>query len=96
MATQDKVLYTKHFKPNGPQKVINYFRFVAEEVRELMAELGIRRFEDLIGRADLLEILPGQSKKQQGLDLTPILSDHGVPADKPHYCIHPKNSYNFV
>ncbi len=91
VATQDKVLYTKHFKPNGPQKVINYFRFVAEEVRELMAELGIRRFEDLIGRADLLEILPGQSKKQQGLDLTPILSDHGVPADKPHYCIHPKN-----
>ncbi len=91
VATQDKVLYTKHFKPNGPQKVINYFRFVAQEVRELMAELGIRRFEELIGKTELLEILKGESTKQRGLDLSPILSDHGVSPDKPHFCMQPKN-----
>ena len=86
VATQDKVLYTKHFKPNGPQKVINYFRFVAREVREILAQLGIRRLGDLVGRTDLLTIAEGETRRQKSLDLAPIISDYGVPDDKPHTC----------
>src|SRR5476649_1675977 len=54
VATQDPVLRRKF--QGKPEHVINYFFFVAEEARALMAQLGIRKFEDLIGRADLLEI----------------------------------------
>ena len=50
VATQDPVLRKKF--TGKPEHVINYFFYVAEEVRELMAQLGIRRFNDLIGRAD--------------------------------------------
>ena len=52
VATQDPVLRRKF--TGKPEHVVNYFFFVAEEVRGLMARLGIRRFNDLIGRADLL------------------------------------------
>ena len=90
VATQEKVLRLKHFI-GTPEKVANYFRFVAEETREWMAKLGVRRLEDLIGRTDLLEILPGETEKQRQLDLTPLLSDGGVPADKPRHCIEPSN-----
>jgi glutamate synthase (NADPH/NADH) large chain len=51
IATQDPVL-RKRFK-GTPEHVINYFFFVAEEVRELMAELGFRKFDDMIGQSDL-------------------------------------------
>ncbi len=91
VATQDKLLYTKHFKPNAPDKIVNFFEFVAHEVREYLAQLGVRSLTDLIGRTDLLEILPGESDKQQALDLKPLLSDGGVPADKPRFCQEPKN-----
>jgi glutamate synthase (NADPH/NADH) large chain len=90
IATQDKVLRLEHYK-GLPEMVMNYFRFVAMETREWMAVLGIKRFEDLIGRNDLLELLPGETSKQQALDLSPILSDGGVPADKPHFCTSPSN-----
>ncbi|HKK15220.1 MAG TPA: glutamate synthase large subunit, partial [Gammaproteobacteria bacterium] len=91
VATQDKVLYTRHFKPNGPQKAINYFRFVAQEVRELLAMLGVKSLQDLIGRTDLLEVLSGDTSKHTRLDLTPILSDHNIPKDKPQFCTHKRN-----
>ena len=71
--------------------VMNYFRFIAEETREWMAKLGIRQLQDLIGRTDLLELLPGNTGKQGNLDLSPLLSDCGVAKDKPHYCSQPKN-----
>ncbi|MEY2342471.1 glutamate synthase large subunit [Acidithiobacillus sp. IBUN Pt1247-S3] len=73
VATQDETLRT-HFK-GLPELVINYFRFVAEEAREIMAELGIRRFDDLVGRSDLLEIGKAQSEKQAALDLRPLLGN---------------------
>lgn len=94
VATQDNDLRTLHFKPNGVQKVMNYFKFIAEDVRELMAKLGVSRMTDLIGRTDLLEILPGTTAKQTQLDLTPILSDHGIAADKPLYCSTLRNTPN--
>ena len=90
VATQHKVLRMRHFNGNV-EKVMNYFRFVAEDTRQHMARLGIRSIEELIGRTDLLETLEGQTDKQRGLDLAPILSDAGVPADAPRFCTEPKN-----
>jgi len=56
-----------------PEHVVNYFFFIAEEVRELMAQLGIRKFEDLIGRADLLDRKRAvEHWKAQGLDFSKI------------------------
>jgi glutamate synthase (NADPH/NADH) large chain len=80
----------KHFI-GEVEMVTNYFRFICEEVRELMASLGVRKLTDLIGRTDLLQAIEGSTAKQQKLDLAPILSDAGVAADKPRHCIEPKN-----
>ncbi|KAG1256758.1 hypothetical protein G6F65_016190 [Rhizopus arrhizus] len=55
VATQDPVLRKKF--QGKPEHVVNFFFFIAEEVREIMAQLGIRKFDDLIGRADLLDML---------------------------------------
>jgi glutamate synthase (NADPH/NADH) large chain len=90
VATQNELLRRDYFR-GLPEFVKNYFRFVAEEVRQLMAGLGVRRFEDLIGRTDLLRILEGETAKQRRLDLKPILSDHGVDPEQSRYCITPRN-----
>ena len=90
VATQDNVLRMEHYR-GEVEWVMNYFRFIAEEVRELMASLGIRKLTDLIGRTDLLQILEGETDKQQSLDLSPILSTGGVGEDKPRFCTMPKN-----
>ena len=66
--------------------VINYFRFVAEEVREILASPGARRLEDIIGRTEYLSPLPGATPRQRKLDLTPILSHAGLAADAPRCC----------
>lgn len=85
VATQNDYLRDEYF--NGTvEMVMNFFRFVAEETREWMAKLGVRTLEELVGRTDLLTILPGNTPKQQKLDLSPILSTGGVPADKPQTC----------
>ncbi len=71
VATQDPVLRRKF--TGKPEHVINYFFFVAEEIRELMAKLGIRKFNDLIGRADLLDTRKGiEHWKARGLDFSRI------------------------
>lgn len=90
VATQNNVLRLKHYV-GSPERVINYFKFIGEEVRQIMAELGIREFKDLIGRLDLLELKEAATAKQANLDLTPILSDAGVDAAKPQFCVEPKN-----
>ncbi len=90
VATQDKVLRMDHFV-GLPEMVMNYFKFIARETREWMAQIGVRSMEDLIGRTDLLETVPGATTRQQRLDLTPLISDGGVPADKPRFCTEPKN-----
>ncbi|WP_159307073.1 glutamate synthase-related protein, partial [Klebsiella pneumoniae] len=58
VATQDETLRRQHFH-GLPERVINYFRFIAQETRELMAQLGVRKITDLIGRTDLLSCLEG-------------------------------------
>jgi len=71
VATQDPVLRERF--SGQPEHVVNYFFFVAEEVRELMAQLGIRRFDDLIGRSDLLDMRKGIDHwKAKGLDFSRI------------------------
>lgn len=79
VATQDPKLRGSHYH-GLPERVMTYFEFVAEEVREWMAALGVSRFEDLVGRSDWLETLQGQTPKQLGLDLSPILFKPKVPA----------------
>jgi glutamate synthase (NADPH/NADH) large chain len=91
VATQDKVLRLDHFT-GKVEMVMNYFRFVAQDVRERMAQLGIRKFTDLIGRTDLLEIIEGHTSKQRGLDLSPLLSTDGMVDGKANCCIEPKNN----
>ena len=71
VATQDAELRKKF--TGQPEHVVNYFFFVAEEVREIMAQLGIRKFEDLVGRADLVDLRPGIDHwKAKGLSLIHI------------------------
>ncbi|MDQ5941551.1 MAG: glutamate synthase large chain [Pseudomonadota bacterium] len=82
VATQDPVL-RKRFS-GQPEHVVNYFFFVAEEVREIMAQLGIRKFDELIGRADLLDMRAGiEHWKAKGLDFSKIFYQPPVPADVP-------------
>ncbi|WP_394494087.1 glutamate synthase large subunit [Shewanella sp. ENK2] len=79
VATQDKNLRDNHYH-GLPERVMTYFEFVAEEVREWMAKLGVAKFEDLVGRTDWLYALEGQTAKQLGLDLAPILYQPKVPS----------------
>ena len=82
VATQDPEL-RKRFS-GQPEHVVNFFFFIAEEVRELMAQLGIRKFDDLIGRADLLDMKKGiQHWKAHGLDYSRIFYRPNVPASVP-------------
>ena len=85
VATQDSRLRDDHF--NGTvEMVINFFTMVAEETREWLAKLGVRSLEELIGRTDLLELIPGVTEKQSHLDLSPILYSDPEAADQPQFC----------
>jgi glutamate synthase (NADPH/NADH) large chain len=91
VATQHEVLRKRYFV-GLPEMVIHYFRFVAEECREIMASLGVRTMAELIGRTEYLSIREGETSKQRKLDLSPILSTAGLAADRPQYCIDPRNA----
>ncbi len=79
VATQDPVLRRKF--AGKPEHVVNYFFFVAEEVRELMAKLGVRRLDELVGRTELLDTRKGiEHWKARGLDFTRIFHSPVVPA----------------
>jgi glutamate synthase (NADPH) large chain len=80
VATQDPLLRRKF--TGQPEHVVNFFFFVAEEVREWMAKLGVRKLDDLIGRADLLEMREGiEHWKAKGLDFSKIFHLPDMPAD---------------
>ena len=70
VATQDPRLRVKF--SGKPEHTVNFMRFVAREVRELMAELGFRSIDEMIGRVDVLE----QTAGRNGLDLSPVLAKH--------------------
>jgi len=80
VATQDPEL-RKRFT-GQPEHVVNYFFFVAEEVRELMASIGVAKFDDLIGRADLLDMQAGiEHWKINGLDFSKVFHLPAMPAE---------------
>ena len=91
VATQDERLRSEHFQ-GTVDMVMNLFRFIAQETREWMALLGVRTLEELVGRTDLLELLPGETPRQRNLDLTRILDNSHIPADKPQHCMVEKNT----
>ena len=82
IATQDADLRKKF--TGAPEHVVNYFFMVAEELRQIMAELGVRTVNDIIGRVDLLDVEPALAHwKARGLDLSNILA----PAEEPENCL---------
>ncbi|MCX8958566.1 glutamate synthase large subunit [Erwinia psidii] len=85
VATQDEKLRKNHYH-GLPYRVTNYFEFIARETRELMAELGVKRLVDLIGRTDLLTELDGFTARQQSLDLSALLKTALPMAGKTVYC----------
>ncbi len=85
VATQNDKLRKDHFI-GTVEMVMNFFKFVAEETREWLALVGVSSLEELIGRTDLLEILPGETAKQNNLDISPLLGSDLIPADKPQFC----------
>jgi len=90
IATQNNILRSEYFI-GLPEMVINFFHFVAQETRELMAQLGVRKLEELIGRVDLLALHDGVTERQARLDLSPIISDAGLAKDAPQFCTDPRN-----
>ncbi|MFT8230248.1 glutamate synthase large subunit [Pseudomonas guariconensis] len=90
VATQNDKLRKDHYI-GTVDMVVNFFTFVAEETREWLAKLGVRSLGELIGRTDLLDILPGDTERQQYLDLSPLLGSSHIPADKPQFCEVDKN-----
>ena len=85
VATQDPSL-RKHFMGN-PDHVVNFMRFIAQEMRELMAQLGFRTIDDMVGRTDVLEPKAAIDHwKAKGLDLSPILHQPQVGPEVGRYC----------
>ena len=84
IATQDPVLRERF--AGKPEHIVNFFFFIAEEVRGLMAQLGIARFEDLVGRVDLLDADEALTHwRTRGVDLSNILAaPEGTPLRRTH------------
>jgi glutamate synthase (NADPH/NADH) large chain len=86
VATQNPELRARF--TGRPEFVVNFFEFIAEEVREYLARLGFRRLEDIIGRVDLLDAaLAVEHWKASGLDLSPILHLPQLPEGAALHCV---------
>jgi glutamate synthase (NADPH) large chain len=82
VATQDPELRKKF--QGRPEHVVNFFFFIAEEARSIMAQLGIRTFDELIGRSDLLDTKKGvEHWKAKGLDFSRVFAQPAAPAEVP-------------
>ena len=83
VATQNKILRMKHFS-GSPERVINYFKFIAQDVREILASIGVKSIDELIGQTQYLSISKGITQKQKSLSLKKMLT----VSDKnsPKYC----------
>jgi glutamate synthase (NADPH/NADH) large chain len=81
LATQDPVLRERF--SGKSEYLIHYFRFIAQETREIMASLGFRRFDELIGRPDLLRQRPSGKPKSAAVDLSRLLCKAEGPDDLP-------------
>lgn len=93
VATQDPLL-RKRFK-GKPEYLINYMRFVAQEVREIMAELGFRTINEMLGRVDRIEVNKAiKHWKAKGIDFSKILMKPTLPKGGSYFCIH-KQKHDF-
>ncbi|MEM9057878.1 MAG: glutamate synthase-related protein, partial [Pseudomonadota bacterium] len=90
VATQNDVLRSNHFR-GLPEMAMAYFRFVAMETRELLAELGLRSLGELIGQSQRLRVHADGTAGQRGLNLAPLVADGGVPASVGHRCTEATN-----
>ncbi|KLV04382.1 glutamate synthase [Photobacterium aquae] len=93
VATQDETLRRDFFK-GLPEQVMNYFVGLGQEVRELLAMLGVEQLTDLIGRTELLEVIEGFTAKQSKLDLSPVLASPTPLAGKTLYCSEPNTPFD--
>ena len=88
VATQNPVLRERF--SGRPEFVVNFFEYIAEEVREILAELGFRTLEEAIGRVDALDVREAvEHWKASGLDLSPILHEPEIEAqfaDQTRFC----------
>src|SRR5271165_4278224 len=86
IATQDPVLRARF--QGQPEHVINFFFFLAEQIRQYMSELGFRTVDEMVGRVDVLDARPAVDHwKGRGLDLSAILHNPPVPSRVAHRCI---------
>jgi glutamate synthase (ferredoxin) len=86
IATQDPELRKKF--AGKPEHVINYFFFIAEQVRQYMAELGFRKFDEMVGRVDMLDVQPAIDHwKARGVDLAAILYNPPLPGRVARRCV---------
>jgi glutamate synthase domain-containing protein 2/glutamate synthase domain-containing protein 3 len=91
IATQDPAL-RKTFA-GKPEFVQNFFRFIAEEVREQMAALGFRTMDEMVGRTECLDVEPATAHwKARGLDLSPLLHQPAVGADAPRRAVRAQDT----
>ena len=90
VATQHPLLRRDHFT-GLPEMVMNYFGFVATDVRQHLARLGVRSLSQIIGRVDLLQQLEGSTPVQHKLDLSPLLDGHSLGLDTDFSCVLPRN-----
>ena len=88
VATQNKILRMKHFS-GSPERVINYFKFIAQDVREIMASIGVRTIDELIGNTQYLDVEKGNTDKQKSLSLKKMLVITNKKSSK--YCIMKSN-----
>ena len=87
VAMQDPVLRQKF--QGKPEHVVNFFFFIAEEVREIMAQLDVRKFDELIGRADMLDMRSGIDHwKAQGLNFSRVSMFRNLTP----ICVKPKSN----
>ncbi len=90
VATQDPRLRAKF--AGKPEHVVNFMRFIAQEVRELMAQLGFRTINEMVGRTDRLGVSKAiDHYKTRGLDLSPIFYQPPMPPSVDRYCVIPQD-----
>ena len=90
VATQDPNLRRKF--AGTPDHVVNFMRFIAQEVREYMAQLGFRRLEEMVGHTECIEMRQAVDHwKTQGIDLSAILYQPPAPASVGRYCQQPQD-----
>jgi glutamate synthase (ferredoxin) len=90
VATQNPEL-RKNFT-GDPEHTVNFMKFLAREVREIMAQLGFRTMNEMVGRTDVLEPKKAIAHwKAKGIDLSPLLYQPEVPSDVGRYCQIPQD-----